>query len=428
MTARGGSGSAADVLLLLAVVVVAVAAVPAVSFSTATLDRPATVEVVGDDTGLLGLDVPASVPADEETRLVDVTNRFGESAQVTVTLDSATAVYADLYVGGVNRGNQWTFVLTDGATQQVDVVVTTGGDSLPVVFTVGAATRSVTAEATRQTTAEPAGLVPVLAYEDDSDGQFKVVRLDEYPIATGDSTIDVPGPSSADLDGDGYIEVPYTDKWIHVIDETGENDRIATQTKEVRPAVGDFDDDGTDEIIYVDHHNKLTEAVLGGSTNNIKTDGGGDIKTTAVVGVADFNDDGDSDVVYVDEADKICYLDGSETCLSPTVATGVEGAAVGSPADYDNDGTIEVAYVDSASHISIIDAAGSVTTLNNAFTGAAAASMAAYDWDEDGIPEVVFVNTRDNNYLYYMDGDGSIHRITDPSGTPLDADPESGVA
>lgn len=98
--------------------------VPAVSFTTARVDRGSTFNVVSDSEGIHNLNVSQSVTVGQTNRLVTVTNHLGSDVTITVRLRSDSTKYGDLVVDGVTKGNETSFQLAAGSTQTVDLAVT----------------------------------------------------------------------------------------------------------------------------------------------------------------------------------------------------------------------------------------------------------------------------------------------------------------
>lgn len=107
---------------------------PAVSFTAASLDRSHSMDVVGDPSGLIALDVAASVSAGQQSRLVDVTNHYGGgSVEATVTLQDGGD--GTLHADG-DSGDSVTVVVASGGTETVEIDVQ--GNPGTIVFDVTA--------------------------------------------------------------------------------------------------------------------------------------------------------------------------------------------------------------------------------------------------------------------------------------------------
>lgn len=135
--------------VLLAGMVVVGVSLPAASVSQGNVPREATVDVATDGNGALTLDVAQSVPVNDTSDLVDVTNRLGQDVTMTVTLRTDSEHVGDLVVDGVDRENETSFVLTRGSSQvvQVDVPDDSSLTDEVVYFHVTASAPGLTANA-----------------------------------------------------------------------------------------------------------------------------------------------------------------------------------------------------------------------------------------------------------------------------------------
>ena len=121
----GGSRRWLFVVLVVVTAAVAVTALPAASFSTASVPRDTNANVVKDPDAVVGLDKAEMVPEDEQTRLVTITNNFDGPADVTIELvEDDGDLYVDANGDGerTNVGNSYTFTeFPSGETARVDV-------------------------------------------------------------------------------------------------------------------------------------------------------------------------------------------------------------------------------------------------------------------------------------------------------------------
>lgn len=140
---RRVAGARLSALAVVLAAVVVAGATPATSFTFAHQPRPAGAPVVADADGAFGLDVAASVQANQVDRLLDATNRLGVAVTVTVTVTNTDR--HDLYVGGTNHGDQASFTLADAASQRVDVEAHASVNEVVVDVTASAAGVSVVA-------------------------------------------------------------------------------------------------------------------------------------------------------------------------------------------------------------------------------------------------------------------------------------------
>jgi hypothetical protein len=113
----GGSGRQLLVVAL-ALGAVLFTAVPAASFTTATVSRGANVGVVNDESGVTGLDVRGFVFCSGP--VVTVTNNLPDAATATVSLDNGQSV-ADLRGPDGDIGDSVSFGLASGESGTVAV-------------------------------------------------------------------------------------------------------------------------------------------------------------------------------------------------------------------------------------------------------------------------------------------------------------------
>lgn len=123
--------------------------VPAGSFTTASVSRGSTLDVVSDSEGSHNLDIAELVTVGQTNRLVTVTNNLGADVTITVRLRSDSTEKGDLVVNGVTEGDETSFSLATGSTQSVDINVTADQtlDSERIHFHVNASGSGLTVEA-----------------------------------------------------------------------------------------------------------------------------------------------------------------------------------------------------------------------------------------------------------------------------------------
>lgn len=94
---------------------------PAASFTTAETPRSASADVVDDADAAHGLDVARVVHANATDPLVNVTNRLGHAATITVSLGETSATSGTLVIDGSTVGDEATIPLGAGETRAVSV-------------------------------------------------------------------------------------------------------------------------------------------------------------------------------------------------------------------------------------------------------------------------------------------------------------------
>lgn len=109
--------------VVLVVLVVVGATLPAASFTRSQADRSSAVSVANDDNAVLSLDTASEVTINGTSDLVNVTNGFGQSVTLTVSIRSDSTDEGDLVVDGTNHGDEVSLSLADGATETIRVEV-----------------------------------------------------------------------------------------------------------------------------------------------------------------------------------------------------------------------------------------------------------------------------------------------------------------
>lgn len=112
------------VAVVIAILLLGTLVVPAGSFSTASLSRGSTLDVVSDSEGSHNLDAAQSVTVGQTDRLVTVTNNLGTDVTIVVRLRADSTEKGDLVVDGETYGDEASFSLAAGSTQSVDINVT----------------------------------------------------------------------------------------------------------------------------------------------------------------------------------------------------------------------------------------------------------------------------------------------------------------
>lgn len=140
------------ITVVLLVAIIAIYGLPSASFTTGELPRSSGSNVVVDTSGVVGLDVAASVSRGPQDWLMDVTNNYPEAIQVTVTLQDGGD--GTLFAAG-NSGDSVPFTVNSGDTEPVDIDVQ--GNPGTIFFTIDATIEGITFSATRQTETQGGG-------------------------------------------------------------------------------------------------------------------------------------------------------------------------------------------------------------------------------------------------------------------------------
>lgn len=207
---------------------------PSGAFTLTGVPRGTTVDVSSDPSAELALDINGTVLNCVRQPLVNVTNNFFPSIDVTVTL--ADGAVGTLYttVNG-DSGDSVTMSLASGGSGTVELDANYTG-SLPTTigFDTGAAGTGVSVQATRSTTLD--GNCPPV-------GDFSMTRFNP-------SKLDVDGSPSSDQDGsissfEWYVNDPTASG---TPDATGQTARLNARSGDSITLVVTDDDGATDLI------------------------------------------------------------------------------------------------------------------------------------------------------------------------------------
>lgn len=426
---------------------VVIAADPTVAFDAAVLERESGAEVVADENGVLSLDVAADVHTGTTEQLVNTSNDLASDVSVTVTVTSAATDYGDLIVDGTNVGDSTTYTLVSGDAQRVDFkTVCDGGIAgKDVTFNVSVEADGLSGVANRSVPIEDGNcdLARGVVYATPSDRDLRTIR--NGSDANYDATnVQVTGPMTEDLDGDGRAEIPFVNGSsgdVYAVDRTNESMQLldasahsgtlgsGAETAKSKLAVGVWNDSGPavffvdDDESYIYYVNQTDAVEVVHASNG----------ASAVVGVLDYDGDGATEVVFVDGSQQLRYVeeDGSTIREVSNGGTGSNnGVGAGTPADFDGDGTPRAPIVDGSDQLAVVTADGNKTILKESGNAISAdkAPVASFDWDDDGTPEILF---RDAGVLYVADdvGDGtaSVTMVT-RNGSGVEIAAETGAA
>lgn len=445
---RGGAGRrvafAVLGLVLLSTVLLAGADDPT-TFDTATLERQPAADVVADESGVVSLDVAADLHTGETERLVNTSNGLDRSVTVTVSVTGDATGYGHLVIDGNDVGDSETYTLSSGGSERIDFDTDCDSSLVgdDVTFSVDVDADGITGRASRAVTIESGscGTTTGVVYAVPSSRDLRTVR-DGGKTTYDVTNVQVVGPQSRDLDGDGRLEIPYvngSDGSVYAVDRANETTQLleagtlgaantAAEPATSRMAVGTWS--GSDPSVFLvgDDESAIYRVDDSGNTKITDASNG----ASAVVGVLDVDGDGGQEIVFVDGSAQLRYVEGDGS-IQKVQNGGVgsnNGVGAGGPADFDGDGTPRIPFVDGSGYLSVVTADGQKTTLSDGGTTitASKAPLAAFDWDGDGAPEIVYV---DGGVLHLADdidsGTANSSEITH-DGTTVAAAEETGAA
>ncbi|MGZ0745816.1 hypothetical protein [Haloparvum sp. AD34] len=395
-----------------------------IAFETAVVERQNHVDVVSNENGVLSLSVSSGVHIGTTELLANTTNYLDQEVTVTLTVTGAATDYGNLSLSGTDVGDSTSYSLLNRESTEVD-------------FDTDCDTSIVGENVTFDVSVEGTGIsgtisaaVPIEDAACGSDGIRGVVHAGSssrelHTARNGSKTsygpqdIQVTGPQTTDLDGDGELEIPYVNDstYVYAIDRSNEitvlfnaskhagitnvgtdKSRIAVGTWDSSPISVFFNDKNQDQIYRADSDG--AEHVIS-PTNGVR----------AVAAIYDIDEDGSDELLFVDGNQQLSYVeeDGSTivTIANASISEN-NGIGIGSPADYNGDGTPRVAFVDGDGILSLVTADGNKTRLTEGGSKIQAdmAPISAFDWDGDGEIEIVYVT---GSKLYLADdiGDGT---------------------
>lgn len=176
-------------------------------------------------------------------------------------------------------------------------------------------------------------------------------------------------------------------------------------------------------VLSADNNSSRIIAVDGnGNTEEIASPGNG---CGGAAGVADIDNDGNDELVFVDSSQQLRYLEqsGNTVKISNGGVGSNNSAGFGPPVDFEGDGTIEIPFIDGSQNPAVVTANGNKTILHSSGV-AKKAAVAPVDIDGDGDPEFMFLGNSSGKIKYIDDvfGSNTVNtlRINGNTVTPLE--------
>jgi hypothetical protein len=370
--------------------------------------------------------------------MVMFTDPVADGASVTYSVSNTTVGSLSPTSGTTNSTgeNRTTLTVTENGT--VTTYVTSGADGDRVTFIVNGI---------------PSGPQPGVVYTT-TNGYLRSIdangRVFEFG-PSGQVTAQAVGPMDADIDGDGYLEVPYVDGSgdLKIRDMNGEVQTLVPAGSGVTPGtsgrigVGSYRT-GDPEVYFVNDNSRLYRADWeGGASTGAEgiyrnpSNQNNLIQAQSVAGVGDFLNDGDNEIVHVDSGNKLAYLNErtnngqnrQETAVNNDNVVGI--AATSEPGQLDGDPPVDVVWrTGNAPNVRVADGNGQDDTLpalmgdDNPKSGA---SMALFDYTGDSTPELIYVD-QNQELKYYNFVTGSTGWVLDENGGNVTVGVGPGVA
>ncbi|WP_020222466.1 FG-GAP-like repeat-containing protein, partial [Halarchaeum acidiphilum] len=240
-----------------------------------------------------------------------------------------------------------------------------------------------------------------------------------------------------DVDGDGYVEVPYvTDQQtLGVVDRTGEREQLADNAKKTKTkmAVGDLNGDGTPAVYYVRRtssgNERLSRAYDNGTTEPVVST---DTAANAALGVADITGDGVPEIVFVGSSDGLKYYNETGDGVVKFYTSGIgsnSGLGVGAPRDFDGDGVARVPFVDGSNNALLAAPKGTDANVTTVVEGGVAKhTVAGVDWTDDSGVEFLYEAKGSANTVKWASLNGTTGTVTDASRNDIVTTNDGGVA
>jgi hypothetical protein len=350
------------------------------------------------------------------------------AADVAYAVSNATVAGVDPRNGTTNASGQNETTLAAREEGTTYVYTSSGGDGDRIEFNV----TNVQFER--------------VAYVDEGTDDLNVLTSDGR-VTTYLSTEQVRAIGSmGDYDDDGFDEIPYVTngRELKLVDSQGGTQTIVGDVAygDATIAAGDGDDDGTTEFYYTDSNSgALTEVEDGGTPSSLEVPPGasGNCGNSSPVeteygaaDVADIDGDSDNEILFANDKDKVAYFDGPSDCGSVVeigvtdVGSGNGGVGIGSTAEIGGD--VVVPFVNGDQDLAYVDGDGNEEILPSSYQGASPSPVAVRDWDGDGDLEIVHINGDEGRELYHAGiADADLVQITDENDDPVAAERDAGA-
>lgn len=254
------------------------------------------------------------------------------------------------------------------------------------------------------------------------------------PQSLAPSDVAALGAPTTDVTGNGSTDLPFvTDSGaLKVTDSDGNTETLVTSSASSKPAtsktlIASGSWDGSDpSVFYADGNQETLYRVDGSrSVSTVAQPGNG---VQGVTGIGDIDDDGTAELIFIDGSQQVRYLkpDGTIEKVSGGGAGSNNGIGVGKAADFDDDGIVRVALVDGSNNVKLAGSAESDVILSN--TSAKKSPVTVADVDGGGDLEVVYIGS--SGHIKYISdplGEKTIKFLRDNNGNKITATDTLGV-
>lgn len=229
---------------------------------------------------------------------------------------------------------------------------------------------------------------------------------------------DVIGANAADIIDDSSADIPYINKNntpVYTTSVGGDTANTINKGKQpklkkqkTRIALRSWDPASLSGDLILSADNNSSSIIAVDSTGNTEVIAVPPNGCGGVAGVADIDDDGNDEMVFVDASQQIRYLEqsGSTKKVSNGGVGSNNSTGFGAPADFDGDNVPEIPFIDGSNNPAIVTASGTKTLLNSSSI-AKKAAIAPVDIDGDGELEFAFLSSSSGKIKYIDDVTGS---------------------
>lgn len=387
------------------------------AFTSATVDRLSNVGAATDANALIKVDELSEGTVYAEPHTVTVVNQTSNDLTGTNQVGSQNGDLQFRKPGTTDRNNPLQLAdLSPGEQDTFEVVTATGENGkVSDTVTLEFAGPNFSTEIVRDTTVRfnAAGQL-IYAVGNGDIRVYDAVNdiLNDPPQTVG---ADAVGARASDIVGDSNADIPYisqsNNKKAYATGVGNASDTVIDKGnkpklkyKKTRVALGTWPPSKfSDDIILVADNNaaKIIGIKATGETDTIASPPSG---CGGVAGVNDIDNDGNDEMVFIDSSQQMRYLnqDGSTVKVQNGSVGSNNSAGFGSPADFDGDGTPEIPLVDGSNNPAIITYSGNKTILNS--NGIAKkAAVAPVDLDGDGKQEFTFIDSSTGEIRYVDD-------------------------
>jgi len=392
-----------------------------------SVERTAGLGTTTDDAALLSIAGFNSSKTYDSPHAVTVTNQTGTTLSGTNEVTSANdrlefqtdsrSPSSSLTLDDLNDGESQTFEIITASSEDGDVSddVTisyneSGGISVDVTRTITVSFRS-------------AGR---LVYTVDNDIRvYDAIQDTELDPPQGVDP-DVIGANAADFVAGNNADISFIDnnRHIYTTEIGSESDNLVFDRKRPKarkqktrlalakwPALSEGSGVSPDEFAIVSATQNSDSIFVVNGDGNCETIIEPENGVDGVSGVADIDDDGEQEMVYIDDSQTLYYLneDGSTSKIPNGGVGSNNSAGFGPPANFEGFTDIQVPLIDGSQDPALIDSDGDKTKLDSSGP-AKKAAVAPVDVDNDEELEFVFLGAS-NGKIKYIDDVGDSNTI-----------------